>query len=157
MQEIFNFLSVERHANHSASQDSEKDSKTQEETLLLSLSEFYQSKSQNGLSGKTSPVFYPVEEDGIFLQSSERLLKSGTAFRGECWTHNFSECPKDAEESLLSDILETGDHLGGFFLSPKACQGILRRAEKREKDLPEALRMALISQSKGSINTNEAV
>ena len=38
--------------------------------------------------------------------------------------------------SSLSDILETGDHLRPYFLSAKACLGILRRAEKRGKDLP---------------------
>jgi hypothetical protein len=32
-----------------------------------------------------------------------------------------------------------------FFLSAKACAGILRRAERRGKTLPEALRIALES------------
>jgi hypothetical protein len=43
----------------------------------------------------------------------------------------------------LSDILETGDVPQRFFLTAKACQGILRRAEKRGKKLPEALNAAL--------------
>jgi hypothetical protein len=43
----------------------------------------------------------------------------------------------------LSDILETGDVPRRFFLTAKACQGILRRAEKRGKELPEALSAAL--------------
>jgi hypothetical protein len=30
-------------------------------------------------------------------------------------------------------------------LTPRACQGILRRAEKRGKDLPEALKSALLA------------
>ena len=44
--------------------------------------------------------------------------------------------------SSLSDVLEstTSEKYG---LSPKACQGILRRAEKRGKKLPERLRVAL--------------
>jgi hypothetical protein len=45
----------------------------------------------------------------------------------------------------LSDILETGDLPQRFFLSPKACRGILRRAEKRGKALPPALQAALQS------------
>ena len=45
----------------------------------------------------------------------------------------------------LSDILETGDHLQRYSLSPKACAGILRRAGKRGKDLPELLHLALRS------------
>jgi hypothetical protein len=44
----------------------------------------------------------------------------------------------------LSDILEaTGSVPQRFFLSPKACAGILRRAAKRGKKLPEALEAAL--------------
>jgi hypothetical protein len=43
----------------------------------------------------------------------------------------------------LSGILETGDLPQRFFLSEKACAGILRRAEKRGKKLPEPLRLAL--------------
>jgi hypothetical protein len=42
----------------------------------------------------------------------------------------------------LSDIL-TGDAPRRYYLSPKACAGILRRAEKREKKLPQALHEAL--------------
>ena len=34
-----------------------------------------------------------------------------------------------------------------FSLSPKACQGILRRAEKRGKELPEVLKVALERQA----------
>jgi hypothetical protein len=39
--------------------------------------------------------------------------------------------------------LETGDVPRRFFLTAKACQGILRRAEKRGKELPPALLQAL--------------
>jgi DNA (cytosine-5)-methyltransferase 1 len=45
----------------------------------------------------------------------------------------------------LSDVLETGEVPQRYFLSAKACQGILRRAEKRGKALPEALRDALLA------------
>jgi hypothetical protein len=45
----------------------------------------------------------------------------------------------------LSDTLETGDVPQRFFLSAKACAGILRRAEKRGKQLPELLQRALES------------
>jgi hypothetical protein len=44
--------------------------------------------------------------------------------------------PNDDAVSSLSDILETGDVPQRYFLSPKACSGILRRAEKRGKELP---------------------
>jgi hypothetical protein len=61
----------------------------------------------------------------------------------ESWTLSISECPSDAVVCSLSDILETGAVPQRFFLSARACQGILRRAEKRGKELPNALRRAL--------------
>jgi hypothetical protein len=61
----------------------------------------------------------------------------------EFWTLNTSEWPSDADVCLLSDTLETGDVPQRFYLSAKACQGILRRAEKRNKTLSEPLQRAL--------------
>lgn len=43
----------------------------------------------------------------------------------------------------LSQVLETTPVHQRYFLSAKACEGILRRAAKRGKELPEALRLAL--------------
>jgi hypothetical protein len=56
---------------------------------------------------------------------------------------NISEWPNDAAVCLLSQVLETGSTPERYFLSPKACGGILRRAEKRGKKLPERLMLAL--------------
>jgi len=42
----------------------------------------------------------------------------------------------------LSEVLES-EVLTKYFLSPKACLGILRRAEKRGKELPKSLYAAL--------------
>jgi len=61
----------------------------------------------------------------------------------ECLTLSSSEWPSDADVCSLSDILEIGDVPQRFFLSATACQGILRRAEKRGKALPVALNVAL--------------
>jgi hypothetical protein len=62
----------------------------------------------------------------------------------EFWTLSISEYPSDGAASSLSDILETGELPQRYYLTPRACQGILRRAEKRGKELPEALRSALL-------------
>jgi len=78
------------------------------------------------------------------LLHSRRLPNAGMVWRGECWTANISECPNDAVESSLSDILERRVH-PKYSLSPKAARGILRRAEKRGKKLPERLAEALES------------
>ena len=51
--------------------------------------------------------------------------------------------PSAAAVCSLSDILETGDVPRRYYLTAKACQGILRRAEKRGKVLPTVLRQAL--------------
>ena len=61
------------------------------------------------------------------------------------WNHIPPRSPSDAYVSSLSSILETGPIDRRYFLSPKACAGILRRAESRGKELPEALRLALES------------
>jgi hypothetical protein len=63
----------------------------------------------------------------------------------ESVTLNTLEWPSDAVVCSLSDTLETGDVPRRFFLSAKACQGILRRAEKRGKKLPVILESALRS------------
>lgn len=61
-------------------------------------------------------------------------------------TLNTSECPKDAVESSLSAILQ--DNVPSkYYLTSKACLGILRRAEERGKDLPEQLELALKAQA----------
>jgi hypothetical protein len=45
--------------------------------------------------------------------------------------------------SSLAEVLETGPVPRRYFLSAKACSGILRRAKKRDKQLPAALEAAL--------------
>ena len=50
--------------------------------------------------------------------------------------------PKEERESRLSQILEDNPH-PKYCLSPKACQGILNRAERRGKELPPILKEAL--------------
>ena len=57
--------------------------------------------------------------------------------------HSISEWPRDAAVSSLSQILEAGPIPPRFFLSSKACKGILRRADKRGKTLPPQLALAL--------------
>jgi hypothetical protein len=63
--------------------------------------------------------------------------------RGGCSTPNISEWPNDAAVCSLWQVLETDSIHQRYFLSPKACAGILRRAERRGKQLPEPLFNAL--------------
>src|SRR5690606_738039 len=75
-------------------------------------------------------------------RSSEASWTSGMAWSGGYLTLNGSEWPSDAAVSSLSDILEDNPD-PKYSLSPRACRGILRRAEKRGDELPPALRRAL--------------
>lgn len=68
---------------------------------------------------------------------------------------SFGECPKDGVESHLSQILEDNPH-PKYCLSAKACLGILNRAARRGKDLPEALKASLLMQSESGGAVTEA-
>ena len=58
---------------------------------------------------------------------------------------NFGECPNVVEESGLWQILEANVPQK-YYLSAKACAGVLRRAERRGKELPTILKTALEQQ-----------
>lgn len=61
---------------------------------------------------------------------------------GESLTLNIGEYPSVENESTLSEILE--DNVPEkYYLSPKACWGILRRAKNKGRKLPDNLRIAL--------------
>jgi hypothetical protein len=58
-------------------------------------------------------------------------------------TLSILEWPSAAAVCSLSDVLEIGELPQRYFLSATACKGILRRAEKRGKELPPQLQDAL--------------
>ena len=71
--------------------------------------------------------------------------ETGIPLHGASSTLNFGEYPNVVEESGLSQILE--DNVPQrYYLSERACVGVLRRAEKRGKKLPEILETALKQQ-----------
>lgn len=70
----------------------------------------------------------------------------GGLLLGEYTMLSFGESPSVGVDSVLSEILQ--DNVPEtYYLSKKACLGILRRAEKRKKSLPEPLMKALLEQS----------
>jgi hypothetical protein len=144
------FLWEEPHANHSVSPDSEKDWQTRVATSCLPILPLLQNFGPAGWYGKTSPACCHLTEEGILEPSSQGWANSGMGSPTEFWTLSTSEWNHTIAPSLnddgvcsLSDVLETGDVPQRYFLSAKACAGILRRAEKRGKELPPALRQAL--------------
>ena len=72
----------------------------------------------------------------------ERSWMTVTASRGGSSTRNTGECPSVARESTLWQILQA-DAPEKYYLSARACEGIMRRAERRGKALPPMLREAL--------------
>jgi hypothetical protein len=137
------FWSEELPAKPSALQDSVEEWKTSVVSSPLSLPDWLNGYARAGSSGKTCLESCRVEEDGTLVPSSGRWRSSGMGSPTECWTLNTSEWPNAAVVCSLSDTLETGVVPQRFFLSAKACAGILRRAEKRGKRLPQQLQDAL--------------
>lgn len=73
------------------------------------------------------------------------LLDPKEQSRGGSWMPNSLDSPNDAAVCSLSQVLVKDSIPQQYFLSSTACAGILRRAEKRGKDLPAALALALRS------------
>ena len=121
---------------------------------------------QDSLFGKTSTEPLVVMEERTSVSSSRNLSKSRSrqplclrfrkadghtptvtsatdgALLTEFLMLNTGESPSVAVESTLSSILleKVPER---YFLSVRACEGILRRAERRGKELPQMLKIAL--------------
>ena len=147
------FWSEELHASPSVSPDSDKGLMIPEADSCSDFLKLLNATNLNGLSGKTCPVSCRATEDGILEPCSGGWKNSGTGGPLGSWTLGFSESPRDGVECLLSDVLEASDVPDRFYLSPKACSGILRRAAKRGKTLPAMLAMALRDQVQQSPST----
>lgn len=81
-----------------------------------------------------------VGNESVYLQTS-----MGTPQQTYCLHLNTGEYPREKNKTELSQILEE-DADTKYHLSAKACRGILNRASKRGKTLPDELQMALESQ-----------
>ena len=97
-------------------------------------------KKQSGSQNRMRPTFHCLQRE------SGRWLTAGMGMDGpsptEFSTRSFGERPSAAVESRLSQILEDTPHQK-YYLSARACAGILRRAERRGKKLPPELEAAL--------------
>ena len=113
-------------------------------------------------SGKTSPEFstlrttpsavswenyvalsFPLKYQVTGGRAQVSLPAPKGVSHGAHSTLNFSESPNVVKESSLSQVLVTGSIPQKYFLSARACAGILARAQKRGKLLPPTLRAAL--------------
>ena len=116
----------------------------------------------NSLCGKTSrtssiaaQIFKPPSKPSrrpkfqylnAVSQTPVWLTSDADSLPTEFSTLNFSESRNVVEECFLSQILQD-DAPPKYFLSIRACQGILRRARLKNKTLPPELERILISQS----------
>jgi hypothetical protein len=100
-------------------------------------------------SSRTYPDSSPRTAVGTSESCLERWPTSGTAWRGGFSTHVSSECRSaggacSSSEPSLTEILEPPQNVPArYSLSARAAQGILRRAEKRGRTIPDHLWRAL--------------
>lgn len=103
------------------------------------------SSSKSSAKLKTpTPIFLDLRRGagGILAEPSWVM---GIPSHGEFSMRAFGESPNVVEESGLWQILEANVPQK-YFLSARACVGVLRRAERRGKELPTILKTALEQQ-----------
>ena len=148
--EQLTFWPEEHPANPLVLQDCGKASKIHAETSCSLFLQLLNVLNPNGFCGKTSLVSCHLTEEKILVASLEGWQNWGMGSPTEFWTLNGAEHTGIQEPSRnaegvcsLSDVLEISQVPQRFYLSAKACQGILRRAERRGKELPTMLKKAL--------------
>ena len=87
-----------------------------------------------------------VRQENLFGETPVASWEKVIRLPGECWTPNTGESPSVAVESFLWQILEDSPPQR-YYLSQKACRGILERVKARGKKLPEQLLWALKKQA----------
>ena len=92
---------------------------------------------------RTKPFLFLDVRGGLPQETSWQTV---SPLPGECLTHNTGESPREENASTLSQIL-TANAPEKYYLSPRACRGILQRASKRGKELPTLLKAALERQA----------
>jgi len=104
--------------------------------------------------------------DSLFPESDAAVIASGGLVlecyedhpespHGAYWTHSISGF-RSAAAVYLSSVLEPTHSIPErYYLTPKACQGILRRARRRGKSLPPVLETALRLRAFGTLAPQE--
>ena len=158
--EQLTFLSEEALASLSPLQGVERVSKenpvscTSTFELFASSCEHRGGRARATSSGRTCRDAFRATREETSDAYSTSWKTAGISWRGERWTRNLPEYltgqvvdsegryRNAAGASSLSEVLEARAPQT-YSLSARACSGIIRRAEKRGKPLPEILRKAL--------------
>ena len=109
-----------------------------------------------GLSGRTSQERSQASGGRLTASSCQRWMRSGMVWHGECWMRSFSVWPKDASVCSLLEVLEPCV-ARKYFLSAKACRGIISRADKKRQALTEEAqeRVGEADHDSGCLNPGE--
>ena len=114
--------------------------------LSVQIKDKTSSKSSRNLQRPKFLFLDLTRTEKSFGQMPEWSEQTTERFPTEHLIVSIGESPNVVKESFLSSVLESNVP-AKYFLSSRACLGILRRAEKRGKKLPEVLEMALRQQS----------
>ena len=143
--DLFSASSEAPPANPSALQDLEEDWVMTVVTWPSDSVRLLSTSSPPGSFGKMCQGYSAATEDGTLVPSSGRWSSAGMGSPTAFSMLNISESHNGGDASFLSDILETGVLPRRYYLSERACSGILKRARKRGKKLPPMLETALRS------------
>lgn len=103
------------------------------------------SRKSSALPTQKRPLFLYLRKDGHTQDASWESMESGR-WPTEQWMLNAGAFPNEEVGSTLSQILQERVD-PKYYLSAKACLGILRRADKRGKPVIPILRQALERQA----------
>ena len=114
----------------------------QEPSAVTKAKTFRQSSKRSATQQSKGFLFLNLQSvaSGLMPEPSWEMV---SALPGDSTIVNFGECPSVEKESTLFQVLDLSAP-EKYCLSQKACAGILRRAEKRNKTLPDMLRDALM-------------
>lgn len=140
-------------ASPSASRESERGYEANQGSCSSTYEQFERSVLA-GLSGRTSRERSQARRGLLSDSSCQKWMTSGTVWRGVYSTRSLPEFPcgtvtealpdgsarlhSAAGVSFLSEVLEANAPQK-YSLSPTACAGVIRRAEKKGKSLPEPM------------------
>lgn len=178
------FWSEEHLASHSRSRDSGVACPTTEEISRLNILNWLSAYAPASFVGKTSPAYYQAYHTTLPIHVNRRTTwrkgpngwektnttltkvmrspaswpdfqKSGMGGPTEFMTLNISAWHRGGSVCSLSEVLEAGPIHPRYFLSAKACAGILRRAERRGEGVAHPVAQSLGASGLGYERTGE--
>ena len=103
------------------------------------------SRKSSGSPTQTLPMCLCLIEGGGAKVDAYTPMWVNGQLLGEYTMLSFGESPREENASLLSQILQDSAPQK-YYLSARACEGILNRAARRQRELPEILKTALENQ-----------